>query len=303
MAELTTIAEGLTDHVVTDVQQIVAAATAADGVAPLSEAFLFALGPPRPGVTHVVRYTAADGLVGYAQVSPDGSAELVVDPSARRQGHGRALLDAARAEGATGVWSHGRLPAAEALAAAAGWVVDRELLKMARPLGPADLANPAVPAGWPVSNFAELPDVEALQRVNAAAFAHHREQGRMTVADLQERMAQPWFDPEGLFWLRREGDPPDADPAAFHWTKLEPGSATGEVYVVGIHPDAQGRGLAGPLTRLGLQHLAARGATTVDLYVDGDNTPALATYRRAGFEVVESHVVFVPDGMSAAATT
>lgn len=152
-------------------------------------------------------------------------------------------------------------------------------------------------------HLAELPDVEALQRVNAAAFAHHREQGRLTVADLRERMAQPWFDPTGLFWLRREDEPPGADPAAFHWTKIEPGSTTGEVYVVGIHPDAQGRGLAGPLTRLGLQQLAAQGCTAVDLYVDGDNAPALATYRRQGFEVVESHVVFVRDGVSGPAST
>ena len=34
-------------------------------------------------------------------------------------------------------------------------------------------------------------------RVNAAAFAHHAEQGRMTRADLDARMEEPWFDPRG----------------------------------------------------------------------------------------------------------
>ena len=55
MAELTTIAEGLNDRVVTDVQQIVAAATAADGVAPLSPAvgFGFSSAPPTPQIVAV----------------------------------------------------------------------------------------------------------------------------------------------------------------------------------------------------------------------------------------------------------
>ncbi|MBP6996304.1 MAG: mycothiol synthase [Phycicoccus sp.] len=303
MAETTAVLTALTAPVITDIQQIVSAATTVDSVSPLSEAFLLALGPSRPGVIHVARSDAVEGLVGYAQITSDGSAELVVDPAARHSGHGRALLDAVLAQGATGVWSHGRLPAAAALADSAGLVVGRELLKMERTLGPDDLADPVLPQGWTSTTFAGLPDVKALQRVNAAAFAHHREQGRLTVADLRERMAQPWFDPSGLFWLRREDDPPGAEPAAFHWTKIEPDSTTGEVYVVGVHPDAQGRGLAGPLTRLGLQHLAAQGCTAVELYVDGDNAPALATYLRQGFHVVESHVVFVRDGVPGQAST
>ena len=85
---------------------------------------------------------------------------------------------------------------------------------------------------------------------------------------------------------------------AFHWTKTEPGSetgrahgsgpnavrsGTGEVYVVGVDPAHQGRGLGGPLTALGLAHLARRGLAEVELYVDGDNTAARRTYQRLGF--------------------
>ena len=66
----------------------------------------------------------------------------------------------------------------------------------------------------------------------------------------------------------------------------------GEVYVVGVRPDHQGRGLAGPLTRLGLAHLAGLGLGEVELYVEGDNAPALATYGRAGFERKALHVMY-----------
>ena len=85
-----------------------------DGVAPVSEAFRLAVGPsPRPGVLHLLRDAGDGTLVGYAQVSGAGTsdavAELVVDPPQRRRGHGRALLDAALAEGAHSVWAHGML--------------------------------------------------------------------------------------------------------------------------------------------------------------------------------------------------
>ena len=64
---------------------------------------------------------------------------------------------------------------------------------------------------------------------------------------------------------------------------VEGGSHSGEVYVVGVDPAHQGRGLGGPVTRLGLAHLARTGLREVELYVDGDNTAARRTYERLGF--------------------
>jgi mycothiol synthase len=68
--------------------------------------------------------------------------------------------------------------------------------------------------------------------------------------------------------------------------------------VVGVHPAYQGRGLARPLTRLGTSHLARRGLATVELYVDGDNTAALATYRKEGFTSVAIDAMYAVPGTS-----
>ena len=262
-----------------------ARAAEADGVGAVSEAFRLAVGPPRDGVVHLLRHADDGALVGYAQVAeagtPDAVAELVVDPPARRHGHGRALLDAVLAEGARSVWAHGLLPAAEALARSAGLEMTRSLHRMTRPLTEADAVDPQLPAGFSVRAFEPGRDDETWVRLNAAAFARHPEQGRLTVADLHERMAQPWFDPAGLLLVVEDAT---GDVVAFHWTKVEPGGVdTGEVYVVGVDPAHQGRGLGSPLTRLGLAHLARLGLGEVELYVDGDNTAARRTYERLGF--------------------
>ncbi|KAB7745101.1 mycothiol synthase [Nostocoides sp. F2B08] len=295
------------------VRELARRAESADGVGALSEASRLALGPDSPaGTTHVLARADSDAaVIGYAQVWPDDSAELVVDPSARRSGAGGALWAAAHAAGAQRVWAHGDLPAARALAEALELTPVRSLLRMGRPLTPDDSSPRPLPNGYAVTTFAvrrtQVPDpLEELRALNAAAFADHPEQGRLTVADLRARTEEPWFEPEGLLYVRDESDR-DRGPVAFHWTKIEPGQdgsgaaapRVGEVYVVGVHPAYQGRGLAGPLTDLGLAHLVSRGCTDVVLYVDGENAAARATYERAGLGVQATdrvYAVVAPEG-------
>lgn len=256
-----------------------------DGVAPLSEDTLLTLvRTPEPGVSgprHLL-LERDERLEGYAFLGSDGSSELVVRPGARRQGLGRALLDTVLAAApAARVWAHGNLPGAQALSQATGLRIVRELWQMALDTTTHPPTPVALPDGFTSRSFQPGQDEEAWLQVNRLAFAHHPEQGRMTLADLRDRMAQPWFDAAGLILVE---DTATAALAASHWTKIEPPGSTGEVYVVAVHPSYQGRGLGASVTGLGLEHLVARGVRVVHLYVEGDNVPAIATYQRQGFE-------------------
>jgi mycothiol synthase len=133
-------------------------------------------------------------------------------------------------------------------------------------------------------------DEAELLRVNAAAFALHPEQGALDAAGLAARMAEPWWDPAGLLVAVDD----DGRVLGFHWTKQHD-DRLGEVYVVGIDPAAQGRGLGRALTLAGLHHLHGRGVEEVLLYVESDNTAALATYGRLGFTHADAdtHVMYV----------
>src|SRR4029077_12703424 len=170
-----------------------------------------------------------------------------------------------------------------ATAAALGLVVVRELMEMRRPLKD----PPAVTGsdGVRIRTYAGPADDAELLRVNNAAFAWHPEQSGWTEADIAERRAEPWFDPAGLFMAVDEHSD---NLLGFHWTKVH-GKDLGEVYIVGVDPAAQGRGLGATLTLAVLHHLADRLSEseqpTVMLYVEADNSAAVKTYQRLGFDV------------------
>jgi mycothiol synthase len=280
----------LTDGEQQQVRELIAAAEHHDGVAPVGEQVLRELAGSRTG--HLVAADAG-ALLGYLNLSAPSddtapTAELVVAPHARRRGIGSAMVRAALAktEGRNRFWAHGTLPEARATAAALNLVTVRELLQMRRSLR--GVPEPAIPAGVAIRSYAGAVDDAELLRVNNAAFTWHPEQGGWTAADVAERRAEAWFDPHGLFLAFDETA--DQTLLGFHWTKIHPGTPpAGEVYVVGVDPAAQGRGLGRALTEVGLSYLADRLADvdppTVLLYVEADNTAALRTYQQLGFTV------------------
>jgi len=300
----------------TEQQQVIALigrAAAVDGHASVNEAGLLALRSPSGGPAdatasrHVLIHDGGTGeLIGYAQAITEESgrvAALVVDPGHRRQGLGSTLWRQLAAETSSAplrVWAKGDAPAARALAAALGLRPVRTLQILGRSLS-GDLPPADPPAGITIRTFRPGLDEESWLAVNARAFAFHPEQGSLTRTDLDQRMAEPWFDPAGFFVAVRDepadGAPGDGTPiVGFHWTKREPGSPTGEVYVIGVDPAAGVRGLGTPLLGVGLRHLRAVGASEVDLYVEADNDRALALYHRYGFSLVSSDVMYAAPG-------
>jgi mycothiol synthase len=161
---------------------------------------------------------------------------------------------------------------------------------MRRPAS-APLPVVAVPDGLEVRSY-RPDDAREVVRVNAAAFAQHPEQGSMGEAELAERMAEDWFDPAGLLVAGPAGDPGHGL-LGFHWTKRH-SPQVGEVYVVGIDPAAQGRGLGRVLTAAGLAHLAAAGVDEVLLYVESDNAAGRRLYEGLGFThaAADTHVQY-----------
>ena len=266
--------------------------TDTDGTRPLSEHVMLHLrygGDERD--RNFLLYDG-DGLAGYAHLDVtdpvEGStAELVVAPAYRRHGYGKMLVTELTDDSPNGrlrLWSHGRLPAADALAAALGFKQSRALLQLRRSLY-APVPDRPIPDGVDIRTFEVGSDEDAWLEVNNRAFKDHPEQGGWTRRDIEERESEPWFDPSGFFLAEREGRL-----VGFHWTKVhgdDPSmhghEAIGEVYVVGVDPSEQGTGLGAALTVVGLRYLRARGLGQVMLYVDESNKRAIHVYESLGF--------------------
>jgi len=156
---------------------------------------------------------------------------------------------------------------------AAGFTPVRDLWRLERPL----------PA--PLSTLETRPysdeDQEDFLDINNRAFAWHPEQSDMTAQQLAEKMAEPWFDPEGfLLWEL------DGEVAGFCWVKvhhdLKP--ARGEIYAIAIDPDLHGQGYGTQLTLAGLNWMTEQGLKQSILYVESDNRPANRIYSAMGFK-------------------
>lgn len=223
--------------------------------------------------------------------------EIAVHPKFRQQGVATELAAAlsgsepAESGAERRAWAHGGHPGGPRLAARFSWHPVRELWQMRLEDG-VELPEAEMPAGVQLRSFRPGEDDQAWVAANAEAFADHPEQGRLTLEDLHARMAEDWFRAEG-FLLAEE----DGRMLGFHWTKIhtEDTRRIGEVYAVGVIPEAQGRRLGLALTLAGIEHLRSQRVDAVILYVDAGNTAAAGLYTKLGFIVENTDVQYAPD--------
>jgi len=283
------VATELSRTEIDSVLRLVADAEAADQIRALNEAALLRLRRTHPTTRHVL-VSEQDELVGYAQLESGAewsAGQLVVSPDHRRAGVGTQLLQRLIMESTSPlrIWAMGDTAAAQALAATAGMARQRELLIMRRGLDD-ELPEPAVPSGVQIRAFVSGQDEQEWLRVNAAAFASHPEQGLIDLADLKDRMAEPWFSPDGFFVATRQGAM-----IGFHWTKQHQ-DQLGEVYVLGVAPWASGQGLGKALLLTGLRWLQQQGCSRVKLYVEADHRAAIELYLTYGFTTASRDVMY-----------
>ena len=210
-----------------------------------------------------------------APATAGGEAQIVVHEG-RAAGGTAEVLTAALAgldDGASAqLWIRDVAEGDDAAARSCGFEPYRDLWQLRCRL-------PAEPSGLPTRAF-RIDDTDEFVAVNNRAFHWHPEQGGLTADDVRDRMAEPWFDADGFRLHHREGRL-----AGFCWTKVhsDHAPALGEIYVIAVDPDFGGRGLGRPMTLAGLEWLTDRGLTIGMLYVESDNHPANAVYRRIGF--------------------
>jgi mycothiol synthase len=218
------------------------------------------------------------------------SVELVIHPEHRRSGVGSELLKSAIeiCGNKIRLWSHGDLPEARQLAQANNFIKMRTVIQMSKDLTQISPIN----CDFQIRSFLPDLDNQAWLILNNQAFAHHPEQGNWSEADLSIRLNEDWFDEKGFFVAQ------DKDQLiGFCWTKIHGGHShshetdsdhhdhepIGEIYVMAVSEEYEGRSIGKALTITGLNYLKYQGLTSAMLYVDEENKKAVNLYKSLGF--------------------
>jgi mycothiol synthase len=155
----------------------------------------------------------------------------------------------------------------------------RHILKIHRSLSD---SLPTTHREYAIRTFDPAKDKEPWLALNNKIFINHPDQGNWALADLENRMAENWFDPAGFFLATK-----DDQIIGFVWTKIhhdfvnqEP---VGELYVVGVDPDHAHQDIGRAVSVAAINYLVAKGLKQAMLYVDADNEKGLALYTSLGF--------------------
>ena len=135
---------------------------------------------------------------------------------------------------------------------------------------------------YTIRTFDPAKDKNRWLALNNKIFANHPDQGNWALADLENRMTENWFDPEGFFLAVK-----DVEIVGFAWTKIHQDlvnqEPVGELYVVGVDQDHAHQGIGRAVSVTAINYLVEKGLKRSMLYVDADNEKGLALYTSLGF--------------------
>jgi len=155
----------------------------------------------------------------------------------------------------------------------------RKILKLSR-----SLIEPInhIPHPYQFITFDPEVHCEAWLDLNNKIFSAHPDQGNWAMADLENRMGEPWFDPNGFFLCIA-----NEIIVGFCWTKIHNEFVNqdpiGELYVIGVDPGFSGQGIGKAVCQEGLIYLRNKELKSAILYVDEDNAAGIGLYKSLGF--------------------
>lgn len=224
---------------------------------------------------------------------------LAVHPAHRRRGHGRRLVEAARAHvGRLGIaelqlWGDIDRVAAGSFIRALGFTYRSSLWMLVL------RADRAVPA-------AAFPDDVVVRRIEPGvddgpyvrlmnrAFEDHPSPLSWSEGYIREMHTRPDFDRDGVL-IVAPAAAPEQMIGMCRTIELpaDDGRGRGEVSVIGVLPEWRSRGLGRQLVRWGVNYLRGRGFAEIELTVEARNARALELYRAEGFEAAVEWPHFV----------
>ena len=277
-----------------------------DGTPPIAEHILLHLRYGGDKADSHLLVEKDNQVIGYAHLDQtdlvaDPSVELVVDPSYRRAGVGKALLsEAIKICGKSlRLWVHGEAEVAHNLAASFNFEKIRTVLQMSKSLS--DIQPlPIIDKEIIIRSFLPGIDSDDWLQLNNKVFKDHPEQGGWQISDLNHRLSEEWFDEKGFFIVEK-----NKQVIASTWTKVHGAHshdhdgdashahpAIGEIYITAVDPEYAGLSIGKALTITALNYLKYQGLKDAMLYVDFDNKAALNLYDSLGFELSSKDVLY-----------
>ena len=277
-----------------------------DGTPPIAEHILLHLRYGGDKADSHLLVEKDNQVIGYAHLDQTDlvagpSVELVVDPSYRGVGVGKALLsEAIKICGKTlRLCVHGEQEVAHNLASSFNFEKIRTVLQMGKPLiGIQPL--PIIDKEIVIRNFLPGIDSDAWLELNNKVFKDHPEQGGWQLSDLNHRLSEEWFDEKGFFIVEK-----NKQVIASTWTKVHGAHshdhdgdashahpAIGEIYITAVDSAYAGLGIGKALTITALNYLKYQGITDAILYVDFDNKAALSLYNSLGFKESSKDILY-----------